>query len=228
MQECLLKQCVHQHCVLAGVWASRAPASGSTGCHVGGHTSVPITLTLQGIGGCYYAGAWAGYGFHEDGLRAGMAVARALGAGIPWKPCATSPKLRLLDRLFLTTFDGFARRALRLGRLRLILPTGEERCYGDGAAAPPGETPDSAPCCLALCLLPSASHEGENHLGQASKEGCLHLLLHPGEERCYGDGAVAECEQALGSSPMGTTIIVYIACEKHVAQSISSNEWCNA
>ena len=99
----------------------------------------------QGIGGCYFAGAWAGYGFHEDGLRAGMAAAQALGAAIPWKPCATSPKLTVLDRLFLATFDGFAARALRRGRLRLILPTGEERCYGDGAATRPVETPKGAP-----------------------------------------------------------------------------------
>ena len=106
-----------------------------------------IILLVQGVGGCYFAGAWAGYGFHEDGLRAGMAAAQALGASIPWKPRATSPKLTALDRLFLATFDGFARRALRLGRLRLILPTGEERCYGDGAAGP-GETLKGAPCRL--------------------------------------------------------------------------------
>jgi predicted NAD/FAD-binding protein len=28
--------------------------------------------------GRYFAGAWMGYGFHEDGLKAGMAAARAL------------------------------------------------------------------------------------------------------------------------------------------------------
>ncbi len=91
---------------------------------------------MQGMGGCYFAGAWAGYGFHEDGLKAGMAAAVALGAGIPWEPRATSPKLNLLDRLCLATFDRFARAALGVGRLRLILPTGEERCYGGGG----GET----------------------------------------------------------------------------------------
>jgi predicted NAD/FAD-binding protein len=32
----------------------------------------------------YFAGAWASYGFHEDGLKAGMRVARLLGATIPW------------------------------------------------------------------------------------------------------------------------------------------------
>lgn len=91
---------------------------------------------MQGMGGCFFAGAWAGYGFHEDGLKAGMAAAVALGAAVPWEPRATSPKLGLLDRLCLATFDRFARTALGIGRLRLILPTGEERCYGGGGGVP--------------------------------------------------------------------------------------------
>ena len=33
---------------------------------------------LQGQQGRYYAGAWMGYGFHEDGLKAGLAAARSL------------------------------------------------------------------------------------------------------------------------------------------------------
>lgn len=33
---------------------------------------------MQGGRGRYYAGAWMGYGFHEDGLKAGMAAAQAL------------------------------------------------------------------------------------------------------------------------------------------------------
>ncbi|MEZ5182139.1 MAG: FAD-dependent oxidoreductase [Acidimicrobiales bacterium] len=36
---------------------------------------------LQGRGGLYWAGAWWGYGFHEDGARSGQDVARLIEAG---------------------------------------------------------------------------------------------------------------------------------------------------
>jgi predicted NAD/FAD-binding protein len=35
---------------------------------------------IQGAGRVWFAGAWAGYGFHEDGLKAGLAAARDLRA----------------------------------------------------------------------------------------------------------------------------------------------------
>ena len=39
---------------------------------------------VQGRNRTWFAGAWQGYGFHEDGLRSAMAVAQQLGAAIPW------------------------------------------------------------------------------------------------------------------------------------------------
>jgi predicted NAD/FAD-binding protein len=40
---------------------------------------------LQGVDRLWFAGAWGGYGFHEDGLRSGMQVAAALGCAAPWQ-----------------------------------------------------------------------------------------------------------------------------------------------
>ncbi len=41
--------------------------------------------SVQGLDRVYFCGAWTGYGFHEDGLKAGMAVANLLGSFAPWQ-----------------------------------------------------------------------------------------------------------------------------------------------
>ena len=39
---------------------------------------------IQGKNGVYFAGAWTGYGFHEDGLKSAISAALSLGANVPW------------------------------------------------------------------------------------------------------------------------------------------------
>jgi predicted NAD/FAD-binding protein len=41
--------------------------------------------SIQGRRGLWFCGAWTGFGFHEDGLKAGLAVGNALGCVAPWQ-----------------------------------------------------------------------------------------------------------------------------------------------
>lgn len=42
-------------------------------------------IDLQGKHGLYFAGAYTGYGFHEDGLRSAVAIAKYFGVTLPWQ-----------------------------------------------------------------------------------------------------------------------------------------------
>ena len=44
----------------------------------------PRLCKIQGKNGLFFAGAWTGFGFHEDGLKSAIAVAKTLGVDIPW------------------------------------------------------------------------------------------------------------------------------------------------
>lgn len=53
---------------------------------------------IQGQQNTWFAGAWTRYGFHEDGLMSGIAVARALGATTPW--ATNTPAANDLDAIY--------------------------------------------------------------------------------------------------------------------------------
>ncbi|WP_305985474.1 NAD(P)/FAD-dependent oxidoreductase [Roseibium sp. MMSF_3544] len=48
--------------------------------------------TIQGVNNTWFCGAWNGHGFHEDGLASGLAVAKQLGAQIPWETETEQPQ----------------------------------------------------------------------------------------------------------------------------------------
>jgi len=41
--------------------------------------------SIQGQKGLWFAGAWTGYGFHEDGLKSAVAIARQFDIALPWE-----------------------------------------------------------------------------------------------------------------------------------------------
>jgi uncharacterized protein len=47
--------------------------------------------TMQGRDGLWFCGSYCGYGFHEDGLASGLAVAEATGCKRPWQITDVSP-----------------------------------------------------------------------------------------------------------------------------------------
>jgi predicted NAD/FAD-binding protein len=44
----------------------------------------PRLAEIQGQNGLFFAGAWTGFGFHEDGLKSAVAIAKTLGVEVPW------------------------------------------------------------------------------------------------------------------------------------------------
>lgn len=49
---------------------------------------------VQGVGGIWFAGAWCGYGFHEDGVKSALRVANSLGVLAPWQHDVPLPRPR--------------------------------------------------------------------------------------------------------------------------------------
>jgi predicted NAD/FAD-binding protein len=45
---------------------------------------------IQGTHGVWFAGAWTGWGFHEDGIASAVRIASAFGVTPPWAATAAA------------------------------------------------------------------------------------------------------------------------------------------
>jgi len=93
---------------------------------------------LQGMGGgrIFLCGAWAGHGFHEDGLRSALDACSAMGADVSGWQAARVPlqSLSMLGKLFLTrAFIPGLHTMIQRGNLCLVFSDGQEAVFGDGS-----------------------------------------------------------------------------------------------
>ena len=158
----------------------------------------------QGQGGIYFAGAWCGYGFHEDGMASAVAAVRAMGGDLPWDefvsgksgaseggvlsssspsspsivipPRIPSPKLSALDRLAIATFDKFARSAVASGRLTVILPNGEQLDYGSRAGLSNSDPSSSSSVFVSDPLTAPLTRPGEEWRGAPVRRATLRVV----------------------------------------------------
>uniref|UniRef100_A0A7S0TSE4 Amine oxidase domain-containing protein n=2 Tax=Hemiselmis andersenii TaxID=464988 RepID=A0A7S0TSE4_HEMAN len=85
---------------------------------------------IQGQGGVWFCGAWCGYGFHEDGIKAAVSVVEAMGGSVPWRPRPTSPNVSWSHWLYMRAVKAMASKSVTKGSMRLILPSGHEMTFG--------------------------------------------------------------------------------------------------
>jgi hypothetical protein len=95
-------------------------------------------LDIQSSRGCiFYAGAWCGYGFHEDGMRAAVAVLHALGLKEPWVARGTSPHCGWRQASQARAASRFLNSAIHKGAITVVFPWGDEGSFGSGACYQP-------------------------------------------------------------------------------------------
>lgn len=88
-------------------------------------------VEIQGKKNVYYCGAWCRYGFHEDGILSAVKVIEMLNCKVPWIPRSVHPKWSLLESFWMKLFTSFAKRGIKRGSLKFILPNGSEMEFGN-------------------------------------------------------------------------------------------------
>ena len=99
------------------------------------------TGDLQGADKVWFAGAWCGYGFHEDGIRSAVHMAERMCPGkrsvVPWEPISCYPHLTRAQNFFFKLFKNYGGAMLTdKSAIRLIMPDGSEHIVGDKDAKP--------------------------------------------------------------------------------------------
>ena len=118
--------------------------------------------SMQGDANVWFAGAWCGYGFHEDGIKSAVDVAEGMLAkfkggnlpaapfnafqrATPWVPRACDPHLTLTSRVCVPLFARVANAWVPPGRVfKMLLPNGDELVMR-GPSASDGEIRGALP-----------------------------------------------------------------------------------
>mmetsp|Transcript_13026 Transcript_13026/g.31049 ORF Transcript_13026/g.31049 Transcript_13026/m.31049 type:complete len:1126 (+) Transcript_13026:81-3458(+) len=91
---------------------------------------------LQGLGGrIYFCGAWAGWGFHEDGMRSARAACEAMGMDMAEWPAGRRPLASMswaAKKLWSTVLCPGIQQTVSKGHLRVVFGDGGESIVGDG------------------------------------------------------------------------------------------------
>ena len=193
----------------------------------------PTLPIKQGKGGLYLAGAWAGYGFHEDGIKSAVDAVAAMGA---WPSLLAAPLLmhqaaaHLLRTLACCRLlRGSARRSnAPPSHTRNVQPAAgvPELPWAPRPASPTSlhsfTPPHPAASCTGAPELPwvprsvspkiplldrAAARLFDRFARAAIKTGYLRLVLPSGEELVYGDRAHSEAPVPKGEprGGVGTT-----------------------